>query len=80
VPAGEIEYLRVATASGEALPDLLNEVLDFAKIGAGQLQQAHEPIDVQAIVESVMTLFSALTPTRRSHRAAWAIRCTCARC
>lgn len=38
---------------------IINEVLDFAKIGAGKMPQTLGPIDVQAIVQSVMTLFSA---------------------
>jgi CheY-like chemotaxis protein/anti-sigma regulatory factor (Ser/Thr protein kinase) len=49
----------VAAASGEALLAIINEVLDFAKIGAGQMRLVHEPIDVEAIVRSVATLFSA---------------------
>jgi len=55
----QADYIRVAATSGEALLAIINEVLDFAKIGAGQLQMAREPIDVNAIARSVTTLFSA---------------------
>lgn len=55
----QAEFIRVATASGEALLGILNEVLDFAKIGANRFQLATEPIDVNAIARSVTTMFSA---------------------
>ena len=55
----QAEFIRVATASGEALLGILNEVLDFAKIGANRFQLAAEPIDVNAIARSVTTMFSA---------------------
>ncbi|MBL8349406.1 MAG: response regulator [Burkholderiaceae bacterium] len=52
-------YLEVAATSGEALMAVLNEVLDFAKLGAGALQLRHEPIELIAIAQSVATLFAA---------------------
>ena len=55
----QAQYIDVAATSGEALLGILNEVLDFAKIGAGGLQLAREPIDVNAVARSVTTLFSA---------------------
>jgi len=60
----QAEYLRVASASGEALLAIINEVLDFAKIGAGQMRLVHEPIDIVAIAQSVAELFSAAAQTR----------------
>jgi signal transduction histidine kinase/ActR/RegA family two-component response regulator len=57
---GQAHYLEVATASGEALLAILNEVLDFAKIGANWLRVARSPIDVNAIARSVAALFSAM--------------------
>ena len=53
------ELIQVAVTSGEALLDVINEVLDFAKISANQLQLAKVPIDVNAIARSAMTVFSA---------------------
>lgn len=56
---GQVHYLEVATASGEALLATLNEVLDFAKIGSNLLQLDSAPLDVNAIARSVTALFSA---------------------
>jgi len=56
---GQVHYLEVATASGEALLATLNEVLDFAKIGSNLLNVDHAPLDVNAIARSVAALFSA---------------------
>jgi len=56
----QAHYLEVATASGEALLAILNEVLDFAKIGSNLLHVDWTPIDVNAIARSVAALFSAL--------------------
>jgi two-component system, sensor histidine kinase len=60
----QAEYLQIATTSGAALMAIINEVLDFAKIGSGQLERAQEPIDVGAIAHSVVTLFSAAAQIR----------------
>ena len=55
----QTQYIEAAATSGEALLGIINEVLDFAKIGAGGLLLAREPIDVNAVARSVTTLFSA---------------------
>jgi signal transduction histidine kinase/ActR/RegA family two-component response regulator len=55
----QAHYLEVATASGEALLAILNEVLDFAKIGSNLLHVDRAPIEVNAIARSVAALFSA---------------------
>ena len=55
----QAHYIEVATASGDALLAILNEVLDFAKIGANLLHLDHAAIDVNAIARSVTALFSA---------------------
>jgi signal transduction histidine kinase/ActR/RegA family two-component response regulator len=51
-------YIDVATTSGEALLEIINEVLDFAKIRADQVQPSNAPIDVNAIAGTVSKLFS----------------------
>lgn len=56
----QAHYLEVATASGEALLGILNEVLDFAKIGSNLPHVNCAPIDVNAIARSVVVLYSAL--------------------
>ena len=55
----QVHYLEVATASGEALLAILNEVLDFAKIGSNLLNVELAPLDVNATARSVAALFSA---------------------
>ena len=44
----QAHYIEVATASGEALLAILNEALDFAKIGSNMLHLDHTEIDVNA--------------------------------
>ena len=56
---GQVHYLEVAMASGEALLAIVNEVLDFAKIGSNLLHVGRAPIDVNAVARSVAALFSA---------------------
>jgi signal transduction histidine kinase len=57
--AEQLRYTEVAAASGAALMAVLDNVLDFAKIGAGRLQLLHAPMDVLAVGLSVTTLFAA---------------------
>ncbi len=58
--ARQSEYIQVAATSGEALLSIINDVLDYSKIGAGRLALAREPLDANAVARSVATLFSAL--------------------
>jgi signal transduction histidine kinase/CheY-like chemotaxis protein len=59
------QYISVASTSGEALLGIINEVLDFAKIGAGQFELTQDPIDVLAVVRSVTLLFSSTAESKR---------------
>jgi signal transduction histidine kinase/CheY-like chemotaxis protein len=58
------QYISVASTSGEALLGVINEVLDFAKIGAGEFELAQEPIDLLAVVRSVTVLFSSTAKSK----------------
>ncbi|MBC7956473.1 MAG: response regulator [Cytophagales bacterium] len=58
------QYISVASTSGEALLGVINEVLDFAKIGAGQFELNQEAIDVLAVVRSVTLLFSSTAKSK----------------
>ncbi len=49
-----VETIRVG---GEALLAIVNNVLDLSKMEAGRLEIVAEPVHLQAIVDSVMTLF-----------------------
>ena len=56
---GQAHNVEMATASGEALLAVRNEVLDFASIGAHLLHLDHAATDSNAIARSVAALFSA---------------------
>lgn len=49
-----VETIRVG---GESLLAIANNVLDLSKMEAGRLEIVAEPVDLRAIVDSVMTLF-----------------------
>ncbi len=55
----QARLIHVAAISGEALLDIINQVLDYAKMGAGHLHLQREAIDINEIARSVLTLFSA---------------------
>ena len=57
--AKQADYIQVAGVSGEALLGIINDVLDFAKLGTGRAHLAHELIDPNAVARSVTTLFAA---------------------
>jgi len=58
------QLLETATSSSEALLTVLNEILDFAKIEAGKLDLAHEPLSLRAVVASSVKLFAPLAQRR----------------
>jgi len=49
------EMVRVASASANALHDLLNDVLDFSRIEAGRLELERVPFELAALVDAVVT-------------------------
>ncbi|HEV2186600.1 MAG TPA: ATP-binding protein [Stellaceae bacterium] len=64
----QIEYIRLIHQSGEHLHNVINDILDLAKVDAGKFElHDDEKIDPQAIVESTVTLM-------RSHAVAAEIR------
>ena len=52
------EKLERVQASGRHLLRLINDVLDFSKIEAGKLLIVHEPMDVRAIAENVVSILA----------------------
>lgn len=57
--ATQKDYAQTAQACGKALIQLINEVLDRAKIEAGKLELEAVPFDLRSILDDVLSLFSA---------------------
>ena len=59
-PLSEKQSLYVSTiaSSGEALTDIVNDILDLAKINAGKMSLQSSPFDLAALVEDVAMLLS----------------------
>ncbi|MFB2918738.1 ATP-binding protein [Aerosakkonema funiforme] len=51
-------YVESISASGKALLDLINDILDLSKIEAGKLELKYDPLDLRALVEEVLQIFS----------------------
>jgi len=51
-------YVRAVRTSGTALLGLVDDVLDLARLEAGRLAVAPEPVDLQALVEDVTELMA----------------------
>lgn len=47
-----IDYLTVAKTSADSLLELVNELLDFAKIESGKFEISNEPFSIREIVDS----------------------------
>ncbi|MFV2073113.1 MAG: ATP-binding protein [Thermoanaerobaculales bacterium] len=56
-PDKEKEFLVIAHESAEKLLNLINDVLDLAKIEAGRLEVHHEPVPVRSVLEDIESLF-----------------------
>ncbi len=53
------EYAEIAVSSGEALLQLLNDILDFAKIEAGHLVLYADRFDLLELLDDVIGLFAS---------------------
>jgi two-component system, sensor histidine kinase len=56
--------VKTASASGESLMDILNDVLDHSKIEAGKLQLSLTPMSLHSVVASATALFRANAESR----------------
>lgn len=61
----QMDCVRQIRRGGEHLLDLINEVLDIARIEAGQLSLSPEPVEVREIVGHAIALVSPLARQRR---------------
>ncbi len=62
--ARQRRLVRTASASGESLMDILNDVLDHSKIEAGKLELAVAPMSLHAVARSCVALFRANAESR----------------
>jgi signal transduction histidine kinase len=56
-PEKQREFLTIAHESAESLLNIINDVLDLAKIEAGRLEIHFAPVPVRTILEDIETLF-----------------------
>jgi len=54
------EYLTWVKSSGDNLMRVLNDILDFSKFNAGQLALEKTPLDLAAILDSVVSLYASV--------------------
>ncbi len=52
------EYAHIIRDSGDALLTIINDILDYSKIEAGQLEVEHRPFDVRECIETAMDLLA----------------------
>lgn len=64
-PAVRQEYLDSITFSGNTLLELVNDVLDLARLEAGQLAFAHEPFDLERQIRLLLKTFESTAREKR---------------
>jgi signal transduction histidine kinase len=62
--ADRAEYARQILSGGRHLLELINEVLDIARIESGQLSLSPEPVQVSEIAQEVLDLVAPLAASR----------------
>ncbi|KAL2622497.1 hypothetical protein R1flu_002702 [Riccia fluitans] len=61
----QLEYLKIAQASGNALISLINEVLDLSKIEAGKMELESVSFDLRVELDDVLCLFEDKVHSKR---------------
>jgi signal transduction histidine kinase/CheY-like chemotaxis protein len=56
--AEQLEYVNIINTSGEALLELINDILDYSKIESGNLELEQQDYNLRECIEDVMDLFS----------------------
>jgi PAS domain S-box-containing protein len=54
-------YLESIQASSKTLLNLINDILDLSKIEAGQMRIQNEPVNIKALIEDLLQIFSLKT-------------------
>ena len=62
--ARQRRLVKTASASGESLMDILNDVLDHSKIEAGKLMLSSRPMSLHSVASSAVALFRANAESR----------------
>jgi PAS domain S-box-containing protein len=52
------EYAEIIRTSGDALLEIINEILDYSKIEAGKLELEREPFDLRECVEAALDVLA----------------------
>ncbi len=60
----EREYVGAIKQSGQALLDLIDDVLDLSRIEAGKLQLSPEPTDVPELIDQALLMFQPVATER----------------
>lgn len=63
----EKEYCKEIMTAGNHLLTLINEVLDLAKIEAGKLDIALDPVDIDEVIDEVITIIRPLSEDKGIH-------------
>jgi two-component system sensor histidine kinase/response regulator len=64
LPPGAAEFLRMIKDGGEALMRIIDDILDFSRMGAGQLRIEKAPFSPTELLEDVRALFSHQAQTK----------------
>jgi signal transduction histidine kinase/DNA-binding NarL/FixJ family response regulator len=63
----EREYVGAIKQSGQALLDLIDDVLDLSRIEAGKLQLSPQPVDVPDLIDQALLMFQPIATERELH-------------
>jgi signal transduction histidine kinase/DNA-binding response OmpR family regulator len=63
----EREYVAAIKQSGQALLDLIDDVLDLSRIEAGKLQLSPQPTDVPELIDQALLMFQPVATERALH-------------
>ncbi len=62
---GQRELVETIRASGEALLDLINDILDLSKLQAGKMEFAREELSIGEVLDETLALFSDAAGRKR---------------